>query len=206
MAESPAWELAVGVVARHVPHCGVAAFAAKEFQAQEVVLQEEALFVSAVATPVAENEELYRALLAEQRRRRLPDFAPNAHLGALAALRRLGARRCQELLESKCCGSAADLPEPRLARQEAGVLRSCLAQGLLPPSASLAPLEYAKLRLAIQLNGFRFNLNAKEGDFGYDKGEVLFDNISDPSCDYDNSFGKKATPAPPMEVLALHDA
>ena len=25
----------------------------------------------------------------------------------------------QELLESKCCGSAADLPEPRLARQEA---------------------------------------------------------------------------------------
>lgn len=27
----------------------------------------------------------------------------------------------------------------------------------------------------------RFNLNAKEGDFGYDKGEVLFDNISDPA-------------------------
>ena len=28
------------------------------------------------------------------------------------------------------------------------------------------------------MSGERFNLDAKEGDFGYDKGEVLFDKIS----------------------------
>ncbi|CAE7497888.1 smyd5, partial [Symbiodinium microadriaticum] len=61
----------------------------------------------------------------------------------------------------------------------AGVLRFAVSQGLVPQSAaSFPPREYAKLRMAIQLNGFRFNLDAKEGDFGYDKGEALFDRIS----------------------------
>ncbi|CAK9009536.1 Histone-lysine N-methyltransferase ATXR2 (Protein SET DOMAIN GROUP 36) (Trithorax-related protein 2) (TRX-related protein 2) [Durusdinium trenchii] len=172
--------IAPGVLACEVPGCGVAAFAAKDFQRGDIVLQEQAIFISAVDTPSRRNEEIYKALLAELHSRRLTaDFTPNAHLGALVALRDLGVQGCKDFLLKKCHGDPEQLPNPRLARQEAAPLRRCIASGILPPAcAALAAVEYAKLRMAIQLNGFRFNFNAQEGDFGYDTGEVLFDKIS----------------------------
>ncbi|CAE7777202.1 smyd5 [Symbiodinium sp. CCMP2592] len=170
--------LAPGVLARAVPGCGVAAFAARAFRRGDIVLAEEAVFFSAVCAPRRANAQLLRALHDEVARRRLPDFEPSGHLGALVALRDLGPKRCQALLASKCSGEGAP-PSPRKAKAEAGVLRFAVSQGLVPQSAaSFPPREYAKLRMAIQLNGFRFNLDAKEGDFGYDRGEALFDRIS----------------------------
>eukprot|EP00435_Cladocopium_sp_Y103_P075339 s59_g56.t1 len=178
MADGDEWEIAPGVLARQVPGCGVAAFAAKEFQPGDVVFREPAMFISAVDIPSPQNAELYRALLAELHARRLSaDFTPNAHLGALVALRDLGVAGCREFLRQKCHGE--ELPSAKVARHEAAPLRRMVAQGFLPSScASMPALEYAKLRMAIQLNGFRFNLHAQEGDFGYDTGEVLFDKIS----------------------------
>lgn len=177
MADGEEWEIACGVLARHVPGCGVAAFAAKEFLPGDVVFQETAMFISAVDTPLPQNAELYRALLAELHARRLSaDFTPNAHLGALTALRDLGVAGCRSFLRQKCHGEP---PSAKVAKHEAAPLRRMVAMGFLPSScASLTVLEYAKLRMAIQLNGFRFNLSAQEGDFGYDAGEVLFDRIS----------------------------
>eukprot|EP00438_Fugacium_kawagutii_P023566 Skav228946 [mRNA] locus=scaffold2723:27601:31967:+ [translate_table: standard] len=133
--------------------------------------QEPAIFVSAVDTPRSQNAELYKALLAELHARRLTaDFTPNAHLGALVALRDLGVAGCKEFLRQKCHGDAEQLPSTRLARQEGspvppgsfpathGGPRPFTAQ-LRCSAAHGAPMlaggRYAKLRMAIQLNGFR---------------------------------------------------
>merc|ERR1712232_1243146 len=124
----------------------------------------------------ARNWELWQGLIREERSRRLNmAFEPSGHLGALVALRDLGADACEKRLLTKCCG---DLPDSKEARREAEVLRAAARAGLVPQSfASFPPLDYAKLRLVFRLNGFRFNGDLQEGDVGYDVGEVLFDKI-----------------------------
>lgn len=167
--------LAEGVVAKAIPGRGIGAFAVKDFGAGECVFIEPAIFVSALAVPRKKNKELYAGLLEEMACRRLPDFDPGAHLGALVALRDLGQAGCHRLLGSKCHGTD---PEPRLARLEAGVLRKAVARGLVPQAAvTFSPLDYARLRMAIQMNGFRFNGDMKKGEPDYDIGEVMFDKI-----------------------------
>jgi len=59
------------------------------------------------------------------------------------------------------------------------VLRAMVRRGVLPQAAvAFQALEYACLRRAIRLNGFRFNGDMLEGERGYDVGEVIFDRIS----------------------------
>lgn len=167
--------LAEGVVAKAIPGRGIGAFAAKDFAVGDCVFIELAIFVSSLAVPRKENKELHVGLLEEMASRRLPDFDPGAHLGALVALRDLGQEGCQRLLRTKCHGCD---PEPRLAKLEAGVLRKAVARGLVPQAAvTFPPPDYARLRMSIQMNGFRFNGDVKKGEPGYDTGEVMFDKI-----------------------------
>ncbi|CAK0861570.1 unnamed protein product [Prorocentrum cordatum] len=112
-----AWLLGVrGLPAE--PGRGVAAFAARDLAASELVL--------------------------EERAGRLGAFEPAGHLGALCALRALGPRRCREavLTKTRTTGDPAALPSEGDARREARVLRAALGEGLVPPEASqLTPAE-----------------------------------------------------------------
>jgi len=180
----------LGIDMRKVPGCGVAAFAARDFAPGEVVLEESAVLVSAVACNPS-NRELWQALVREERSRRLPAFQPAGHLGALCALRDLGLATCRAKLLTKCVGPEEALPSPQDAKREAQVLRAAIREGLVPHSSSaFSPDEYARLRRVIQLNGFRFNANVREGQTGYDIGEVLFDNVSriNHSCEPNLAF------------------
>jgi len=169
----------LAIETRDVSGRGVAAFAARPLRAGEIVLEEQAVLVSAIAAQGRSNLELWEALLKVERSRRLPVFEPGGHLGALAALRDLGPTGCRTKLLTKCVGPEAELPSPRTARREVAVLHSAARAGLVVQSAATFPAaEYARLRRVIQLNGFRFNGNFCEGDLGYDVGEVLFDVVS----------------------------
>eukprot|EP00929_Paragymnodinium_shiwhaense_P016829 TRINITY_DN125474_c0_g1_i1.p1 TRINITY_DN125474_c0_g1~~TRINITY_DN125474_c0_g1_i1.p1 ORF type:complete len:323 (-),score=59.51 TRINITY_DN125474_c0_g1_i1:48-1016(-) len=175
-----------GVDLREVPGRGVAAFAAKDFQAGDLVFSEPALVVSAVCVPSSTNgdhcnEKLWEALKAEERSRKHgASYIPSGHLGALAALRDLGPKGCREKLLCKCsdAGCSTSGAAANSIKQEAKLVHAMIGLGLLPKdAAAVTPEEYAQLRLVVQLNGFRFNMDLKEGAPGYDVGECLFNNI-----------------------------
>eukprot|EP00928_Gymnodinium_smaydae_P079542 TRINITY_DN63445_c0_g1_i1.p1 TRINITY_DN63445_c0_g1~~TRINITY_DN63445_c0_g1_i1.p1 ORF type:complete len:315 (-),score=52.97 TRINITY_DN63445_c0_g1_i1:45-929(-) len=164
---------------REVPGKGVAAFAGRHFSPGEVVIEEAALYVSAVAAPDGgKNKRLWEAIVEEVRSGRLPPSA-TSHVGPISALRDLGPVRCRQLLLTKTCGPESALPTPKQAKYEAQVLRTALRLGLVPPSVvSFSAMEYARLRKVIRVNGFAFTGDLREGDAGYDVGEAVFNRIS----------------------------
>lgn len=184
------------ILTREVPGAGVAAFAGRDFSPGEVVIEEPAIFVSALAAQDGRNELLWEMLREAQRARRLPpSSSPLAHLGPLAALRDLGVAGCRKKLLTKTCGDATLLPSPKEARREVEVLRMAVRKGLLPPAVGSFPAsEYVRLKKVVQLNGFRFNGKIQEGDPCYDVGEALFDKICRfnhsclPNLDFDLSW------------------
>lgn len=177
-----------GVTTREIPGRGVATFAAKTFAPGDTILKETALFASAVAAQGKGNLELWEVLKREERERRLPPFEPGVHIGALAALRDLGPKRCRTDLLTKCCGDDFD---PQEDKRQAKVLKCIISEGLLPQSCvAFTPNEYARLREVVTLNGFRFNEGFPEDHPHYDIGEALFHQISriNHSCDPNAAF------------------
>lgn len=162
---------------REIGGRGVATFAARSFAIGEVILQEAAVSVSALAVSGV-SMELYGALKSDERARRAPSCDPLVHLGALVALHTLGPAGCRTSLLGLCCGE--DLPaDAYTVKRDAAPLRSMIKQGLLPQTASsFSAREYAQLVRVVSLNGFRYNEGLNEDDPNYDVGEALFPQIA----------------------------
>jgi len=166
-----------GIEARETPDRGVATFATRPLQPGDVVLFEEAMFVSTVGLSES-NREIWDALSALQKSRKVADFNPGQHLGALVALRELGAKECRNRVLKLCGGQDTGFVSPRSSKREAAVLKSLVADKVLPQNASISADDYARLRRVVRKNGFVYTHGAAKDDVVSGVGEAVFENIS----------------------------
>lgn len=178
-----------GVSTREIAGRGVATFAARAFVTGDVILLEKATTVSALAANKGRNEDLWEALKRDERARRSTSCDPLLHLGALVALRDLGAGNCRADLLGLCCEGLAE--DAFCEKRDAAPLRSMIKGGLLPQTASsFSAREYSQLLRVITLNGFRYNEGLNDDHPHYDVGEALFKQIAriNHTCDPNAEF------------------